>query len=372
MKTQSKTSSTNDQIQLLQNQLKTCEIEKIQLKNELFKLQENLSQMQLIREKAAENESKLASVQKINLSLTQQINQLKQQNSQLLQELSAQQNQNLADRNEPNDAEIALKTKENQLLQTEINQLNQKMKSLDERHQIELAMRDDLIIKLKESLKSSKHSKGDRTFELDYEQLANKYLKKKSELLLFKQQFEEELKSNECLLHNANNECGEIKKKFHLLKKKYNDQKTELSSLKSSNEKLVKQLESMSFDLQRMNSHFIPSYPNDYYQNQFNHPISYVQGSNDIQELKDRAEKAENELLELRCLLKVMTKDNQKVKQPQRNMNSLYNQLEELGNKIDHLKKECSDMQPKTTKSRNPPVRNRSVKLPQWRRFQDF
>lgn len=375
-----------EQIKMKSSHNSTDDQEKEQLKNEISRLKESLSQNDSFRERAINAEAKISSLQKSIDDLLQQINNLTLQNTKLLKEIASLNNQKVINpsNGEPKNESISNNTtsKEKQNRSNDIQKLQNTILTMQEKFQQELAFRDDLISRLRSSIhveddstekgKSSPKQKfkkqkltkkqidamrqfiiieSDDTStqtsdsQTEKQLFEQKYLKKKNELILLKQQYEELKDDSNNQIKKTKENLDEVRQKFHLLKKKYVDLKEDFSSLQVCYQAVVQKAETLSSELQKT-KHPLKNHNDD---NDFpkitikthecnnNNKIINQEEKNKYKEMKKRAQKAEKETAELRCFLQILAKNEKNFDNLNLKNQDIINQLNQLGIKIDRL-----------------------------------
>ncbi|OHT15100.1 hypothetical protein TRFO_14452 [Tritrichomonas foetus] len=412
----------NDRINNLRRIVQASDVEKEQIKNDISILKNGLEKVESFQQRAITAESKVAVLQQINSSLSQQINDLTSQNAQLINDLATfrnpeylnTQNKSFKKQIISTQAQLSMNNQESYVHSNEIKQLQNIIVEMQNKHQQDLEMRDNLISKLRANanishpslnensqitqISSSVIQEPDNLFDKqnahnNQQQLIkyqNENLLLEKQLTHIKHEFAEykkkSKKHNEKSKNNGKKlekELDETRKKFHILKKKYVQNKEDFISLQTSYHSVVMKSESLNSELQKLknrkskNEELIKfSNEKQILHDKINKAEETIaQERDNAHQMKMRAEKAEAELTQLRYILKIMANNEKNMQKIDEDNENIIEQMGKLGFKLDRYHDYPNKLipppkrKPTTSPARRlPPKKHEQPKLQSFRR----
>ncbi|KAK8866617.1 hypothetical protein M9Y10_009583 [Tritrichomonas musculus] len=207
-------------------------------------------------------------------------------------------------------------------------------------------------IVISEDIEDSYHSPKVPNSPTDHQILEQKYLKKKNKLTLIRQQYEELEEESRIKIKKTKENLDEVREKFQLLKKKYVDLKEDFSSLQLCYQAVVQKAEALSAELQKTSSpskshHAVNDFPPITIEKHSSHTkmVKHHDDKNSKEktkyhEMKKRAERAEEDVSQLRCLIKILASNEKNFDKLNLHNQNIIGQLDALGIKIDRLEHE--------------------------------
>ena len=390
-------SSLIDQLNLIKQQVESSDIEKEQLKNEIKNLKELLQESDSLRQRAMTAESKITILQQMNNSLSQQINDLTVQNANLVKDISQLQNQYLIDQENGQiknrfaaaQAQISMTQQESFVYSNEIKQLKNTIIEMQTKHQQELDQKDNIINKLQKKINNLECQIKENQKKIKTQNRQNQTEAKPKEqnqnqpqnqffLLTKKYEASEEKMKNK--IKKTKKQLEELQRKFHLLKKKYVEKEKEHANVQSTYQAAIIRADSISSELKKQKSYIEDlekklaqkemmknvdieefnqlKYEYEELHNQLMEAEQIIsQAKDDNYALKQKVEKDEGELIQLRCLMKIMSGFDGKNSKGRQYDENIFDQIESLNQRLNNLDRENHYQNENEGITQNPPPR---------------